>query len=368
MNDRHHASARRLALLRAGLAERGLAGLVVTHLPNVRYLTGFSGSSAWLLVGRDMALFATDGRYEQQAQEELATEAELEVSIARDGQLGAVAERAAKEYAGSEVGFEARHLVYGDWEKLREGGAVEWTATTGLVEGLRAVKDDTEIEMIRRAADIAVSALRDTLPLVKGGVTERELAAELDYRMIRRGAEGPAFDTIVASGQRTALPHAQTSARRIRSGDLLLWDFGARWNGYCCDLTRTFVIGEPDARQTGVYLSVVAAHEAASQNLREGVPGREVDGAVRRVFGSEGLEDRFAHSTGHGLGLEVHESPRLSRQSEEALVRHMVVTVEPGLYFPGWGGVRIENDYVVNLDGAALLADLEYERLQSLDE
>jgi Xaa-Pro aminopeptidase len=200
---------------------------------------------------------------------------------------------------------------------------------------------------------------------VKPGVTEKEVAAELDFRMTRLGAEGPAFETIVASGERTALPHAATGDRRIRQGDLLLCDFGARLNGYCSDLTRTFAVGRPDPRQTEVYELVLAAHRQACGRLRQGVMGRDVDAAAREVFEAQDLESRFAHSTGHGLGLEVHEGPRLSRQSEEELVANMVVTVEPGLYFPGWGGVRIENDLLVTLDQPMFLTDLKYDQLLS---
>ncbi len=360
-------AARRLARLRASLAECELHGLLVSHAASVRYLTGFSGSNGGLLVDPDRAIFVTDGRYELQAEQELPDDVDFELLVLRDGLIAGLAERAAEEFAGRRVGFEGQRVAYGDWERLcGEAGAVEWAAVAGVVEQLRAEKDDHELALIGKAAEIAAAALRETAPRVEPGLREVDVAAELDYRIRRLGAEGVAFETIVASGARTALPHAGTSARKLRDGDLVLIDFGARWHGYCSDMTRTFVVGEPDARQQEVYELVRAAQRAACAALRAGVSGSEVDAAAREVFAAQGVEDRFPHSSGHGLGLEVHEAPRLSRHSNEVLRPGMVVTVEPGLYFPGWGGVRIEDDLAVTKDGAGALVDLERDRLRAL--
>lgn len=356
----------RQARVRARLAELDLAGLLVSRLSNVRYLTGFSGSNGLLLLTHDRATFATDGRYEEQAATELPDRG-IELLVAENGLLGALAERAEEGCRGERVGFEAAWLTYAEWERLGElAGSVRWTGTRDVVEELRAVKDAEEIERMTRAAEIAATALRETLPAVQAGVREADLAAELELRMRLGGASGPAFETIVASGPRTALPHAATGDRRLCEGDLLLIDFGARWQGYASDLTRTFVVGEARAEQVERYELVLAAQRAALSALRDGVKTAEVDEVVRGVFAEAGVDTCFPHSTGHGLGLEVHEGPRLSRRSEETLRSGMVVTVEPALYFSGWGGIRIEDDVIVSGGDPRSLVTLEKERLQSL--
>lgn len=361
------AVAGRIGRLRTGLAGLGLDGLLVCDRANVRYLSGFTGSSAWLLVGGDRAVFLTDGRYEQQAVDELAADVEFVLVVSRNGALAAMAEHAAQEFAGTTVGFESSHLTYAQWRHLDDAApSVAWVAAADVVEGLRAVKDAEEIGALERAAEIAAQALRATLSLVKPGASEVEIASELEYRMLVLGADRPAFETIVASGKRTAFPHATTGRRRVREGDLLLCDFGARWQGYRSDLTRTFVIGTPTRLQSRRYELVLAAQRASIGRLRPGVLGSEVDAAARQVFAREGVESHFRHSTGHGLGLEVHEGPRLGKKSEQQLESRMVVTVEPGLYFPGWGGIRIEDDFVICTDGPRPLVDLEKERLVAL--
>lgn len=366
MSRSDHAITARLARVRERLAERDIAGVLVTHLPNVRYLTGFSGSSGALLVRHNQAIFATDGRYREQAIQELDGEA-FELLVASDGLLAALTERVGERLRGERVGFESPYVSHQDWERMTEKAeSVRWMAITGVVEALRAVKDAGELARIEKAADLAAQALRDTLALVRPGVREAELAAELDFRMRGLGASGPAFETIVASGPRTALPHAATSDRRLREGDLVLFDFGARWQGYAADLTRTFVLGRPQPRQVDLYGTVLAAQRSAMGVLRDGAAAADVDRAARTVFAEAGLEDHFLHSTGHGLGLEVHEGPRLSRRSEERVEAGMVVTVEPALYFAGWGGIRIEDDVVVTEGEPRPLVGLQRDRLVSL--
>ncbi|UCC47778.1 MAG: aminopeptidase P family protein [Gemmatimonadota bacterium] len=368
MNSHAGAVARRLERVRAELAELDLEGLLVSRLPNVRYLTGFSGSNAWLLIDATGATLLTDGRYGQQAEEELPRGAGFEFLIAPDGVLGElVVEQAKRQSSGSRFGFEGRHLSFAEWERLRDVSlAVEWVAVSGLVEGVRAVKEEEEIAAIETAARIAATALAETVTLVEPGVREADIASELDYRMRRLGAQRPAFETIIASGARSALPHAATSDRSVREGEFILCDFGAHWRGYCSDMTRTFVVGEAETKQREVYELVLAAQSAARSALRAGVSGAEVDAMARQVFAEADVEERFVHSTGHGLGLEVHEDPRLGRRSEDRLESNMVVTVEPGLYFPGWGGVRIEDALVVTEDGPRALVDLEASELQAL--
>jgi Xaa-Pro aminopeptidase len=359
--------ARRLARVREAVSELGLDGLLVSGLANVHYLSGFSGSNAVLLVAAERAVLLTDGRYEQQAAEELAPDAELELVVSRDGLLAGLAERLTVEFAGAAIGFEAPHMTYGQWQRLDEvASRVKWKTVANVVEGLRAAKDVDEIAALRKAAEIAAQALRETLPLVQPGVREVEIVAELEYRMLGLGAQYPAFETIVASGPRTALPHATTGRRQLREGDLLLCDFGVRWRGYHSDLTRTFVIGEPSPLQSERYEWVLAAQRAAVGALEEGGRCSAVDAAARQAFERHAVQAHFAHSTGHGVGLEVHEGPRLSSKSEEQLRSNMVVTVEPGLYFQAWGGIRIEDDFVVGGGRPSPLVDLEKDRLLAL--
>jgi len=361
------AAPRRIARVREAVAELGLDGLLVSGLANVRYLSGFSGSNALLLITAEQAIFLTDGRYEEQAAEELASDAEFELVVSRDGLFAALAERLTGTFAGIVLGFEAPHMTYGQWRQLEEAASgVGWKAVADVVEGLRAAKEADEITALEKAAQIAAQALRETLPLIKPGVREVEIAAELEYRMLGLGAQYPAFETIVASGPRTALPHAKTSQRQLREGDLLLCDFGVRWRGYHSDLTRTFVIGEPSRQQSDRYGLVLAAQRAAVGALEEGALCSDVDAVARRVFERHAVQAHFAHSTGHGVGLEVHEGPRLSRKSEQRLRSNMVVTVEPGLYFQAWGGIRIEDDFVVGGDRPGPLVDLEKDRLRAL--
>ncbi len=367
MSRSESAQARRVAAVCARTEQLELDGILVTHLANVRYLTGFSGSNGWLLVGPNRAIFATDGRYEAQAGEELASDVDFELLVLRDGLLPEMAKRAAAEFDGKRLGFEGRRLSFVEWSRLEEIAApVHWVAAEDVVEGIRAVKDPDELSAIEKSADIATAALEETLASVRLGIAELEIAAELDYRMSRNGSEGPAFETIVASGPRSALPHASSGDRRVAEGDLLLCDFGARWRGYCSDITRTFVLGSPSPRQAEVYEAILAAQAAATAALTVGARAGDVDRAAREVFDARALGGQFPHSTGHGLGLEIHEGPRLHGKAEERLEADVVVTVEPGLYFQGWGGVRIEDDLVVTEGGPRSLVQLPKDNLRSL--
>lgn len=340
-------------------AGEGLDGLIVTHLPNVRYLTGFTGTAGVAVVMRQETVFLSDFRYRTQAEAELGGAVRIEIA-SHD-----VWERLWQvlgEYAGLEqLGFEARAVSVADAERLAVGDGKEFPRvkpTQGLVEQLRASKDPDEVAAIREAGRLAVEALEATLAGVRPGQREREVAARLEHELRTRGSEWHPFPTIVASGPRSALPHARTSDRAIEVGDWLLLDFGAQVDGYCADLTRTVVVGSrADERQRAVYELVRQAQEAARRGLRAGMTGREADGLARSVLEARGFGDAFGHSLGHGLGLEVHEGPRLSRTNEEPLPAGAVVTIEPGAYFPGWGGVRIEDDVLLGPEGAELLTD-----------
>lgn len=349
----------RLQRLRRRLAEEELNGLLVSHGPNVRYLSGFSGSSALLLVGPEGVQLFTDPRYGQQAADEVPSS--LEVRVVDDG----LAEAAAEELRGLaggahalRVGVEGPRLSVRSYRELRErAGEVEWSELEGVVEGLRALKEPGEVGRIEEAAAVACRALEDLLGGLEEGMSELEVVAELEYRLRAEGSGSPPFETIVASGARSALPHASASRRVLEEGDLVLLDFGATVEGYCSDVSRTVVLGPASAWQREVHEAVLRAQRAAREAVSPGRPAAEVDAAARGVLEEAGFGERFSHSTGHGIGLEVHEEPRVSRNSEEVLRTGHVVTIEPGVYLPGRGGVRIEDDIVAEDDGGRALTD-----------
>lgn len=331
------------------MAEADLGGFLSLHPPNVRYLTGFTGSAGRLLLGPEGAGLVTDSRYRDQAAEEVPDE--LPVWIAGDGWREEVAARLSS-VADGPVGFERDRVTVRTREELAEAAPeVEWRGVERLVEDLREVKAEAEVDRIRRAASLGDRVLEDFLSAVEEGVTEAELAAELDYRLRRAGSDGVAFETIVAAGPRSALPHARPTARPLRAGDLVLVDFGARIDGYCSDMTRVFTLGPASRWQRELHEAVRGAQEAALEAIRGGVRAAAVDSAAREELSRADLAEHFGHSTGHGLGLEVHEAPSLSDRSEASLREGAVVTVEPGVYLSGRGGVRVEDAVLVREDG-----------------
>jgi len=344
----------RLSALRLRLDEAGLPGLLVSHPANIRYLTSFSGSAGMLLVTAARATLITDARYATQAAAEVGEVAEVEVEPAN------LWERLRTVLAAAPVarlGFEKDRLTVSAAQRLSGVTSARLEPVSGLVETLRARKDPGEVEAIRAAAALAVDALNEVLPRVRPGQSELAVAAALELALRSRGSEWHPFPTIVASGPRSALPHARATAREIGRGDLLLLDFGAQLDGYCADLTRTAVIGaRPDGRQREVYDFVLAAQRAALSGIRPGMTGREADALARDTFRGFGVEQAFRHSLGHGLGLEVHEDPRLAPTADAPLPAGAVVTVEPGVYFEGWGGVRLEDDVVLAPEGPELLS------------
>ncbi|HET7586050.1 MAG TPA: aminopeptidase P family protein [Gemmatimonadaceae bacterium] len=338
----------RLAAVRDGLRDAALDALLLTSLPNIRYVTGFSGSSALLLVTESDAVLVTDFRYDTQAREEAGDVARVLVDAQS---LWAALWRLLPEIANvSVLGFESAHLLHRDFQRLLEAGGGStwhWRPTADLVETLRARKSAAEIALIAEAASVAVAALERTVPQIRAGMTETQVAGVLEHALRDAGSEGYPFPTIVASGPRSALPHAHTSDRAVERGEFLLLDFGAVRRGYCADVTRTFVVGRADAHQREVYEIVRAANAQATSLVRAGMTGRDADGLARRYIEGRGWGEAFGHSLGHGLGLEVHEAPRLARTAEAVLPANAVVTIEPGVYRPGWGGVRIEDDVVL---------------------
>lgn len=348
------ATAERLTRLRARLGEAGLPALLVTAPANRRYLSGFKGSSGFLLVTPDRQVLVTDFRYEEASAAEAPAFERL--IYRKEQELKEALQRLVREAGVSRLGFEAAHLtvVRHRWFAETLPG-VALAPSERVVEGLRLVKDAGEIARARRAMALAEEAFARLLPEVRPGRSERELALELEFTMRRLGADGPSFECIVASGPRSSLPHGAPTDRRLERGDLVLFDFGAVFEGYCSDTTRTVVLGPPDPRQEEVHGLVLAAHRAAAAAVRAGVTAGEVDRAARSVIEAAGYGERFGHGTGHGLGLEVHEEPRLGPEREETLAAGMLVTIEPGIYLPGWGGVRIEDTVLVTEDGCESL-------------
>src|SRR6267154_1093099 len=349
---------RQEALVRT-LETEGLDGLVVTSHANIRYLTGFSGSAAVVVVTRADVLLVTDFRYDAQARGEAGAVARVEVDST------SVWDRFFKELATlgplSSLGYEAHALSVHDAERFAQAGkAWRWMPTTELVERLRAAKDEGEVAAIRGAALLAGEALRQTLAQVRPGMTELAIAGMLEGALRRLGSEGHPFATIVASGPRSALPHARSSGRGVAMGEWLLLDFGAQVDGYCADITRTVVVGaRASERQRALYGVVYDAQRRARGSVRAGMSGRDADALGREPITARGLGEAFGHSLGHGLGLEVHEAPRLSKTNGDPLPGGAVVTVEPGVYLAGEGGVRIEDDVHLPADGSAaeLLSD-----------
>ena len=345
---------RRLARLTDRLTREQLDGLLVGDAANVQYLTGFSGTSALLFVGLRERLFITDYRYATQARSEVGPLAHIaieEVSLWSGlwQQLAGLANVHA-------VGFESAHLVHRDFQRLLESGSRwQWRPSVGFVEDLRERKDADEVARIADAVACAERALERTVAGVRGGMTELEIAGVLEAALRQAGSDGFPFPSIVASGPNSARPHARPTSRSIGRGEFVLIDFGARVGGYCSDITRTFVLGQPSERQREVYEVVRQANQRACDQVRPGMVGRDADRLARGYIEDRGFGESFGHSLGHGIGLEVHEAPRLARTADAVLAVGAVVTVEPGIYLPEWGGVRIEDDVHLGADGVRVL-------------
>lgn len=324
-----------------------LDALYITRPENVRYLTGFPHpEDAQVLIAPEGAFLLTDPRY---------PEAERESRIPARVLKREEREALFRDLRGR-VGFEAEHLPYAALERLQELSPAEWVPTKGVVERLRLKKSPEEVARIRQAQALAERALERALALLRPGVEEREVALEIEFFLRKEGAEGVAFPPIVASGARGALPHAGASEKRLEPGELITLDLGAKVAGYHSDMTRTVALGKPSPEMRRVYEAVQEALEVALQGLKPGRTGKEVDALAREALGRHGLDRYFVHSLGHGVGLAVHEGPGLSPYTEEVLEPGMVVTVEPGVYLPGVGGVRIEELVLITEDGIELLS------------
>jgi Xaa-Pro aminopeptidase len=369
--------AARLTRGRETCRRAGLDALLVTSLPNIRYLTGFEGTAARLLLTADALFLITDGRYrEAVAARQASPEAcpGLRLHLVEQGYDEATAELAGRRPGA--IGIEADHLTVTAWQLLSAAlapGGCRLVPTAGLIEGLRVLKDSEEIAVLREAAARLSAVAVGVMAELRAGLQERQVAHQIEAGLWRMGFSKPAFDTIVASGPSSALPHARAGDRLLAAGDLVVLDFGGFYSGYAVDLTRTVCIGEPSSERRRLFEAVRDAQAAAIAAVQPGRLLSEVDGAARAVLADRGLAAAFVHGTGHGLGLEVHEAPRvgperLTRPTGADLAQPapprivapgMVFTIEPGAYVPGLGGVRIEDDVLVTTDGCDVLTTVD---------
>lgn len=339
--------------------EAKVDALLVTSLKNIRYLTGFTGSSAFLIVEADNATIVTDPRYDIQVRQQV--DCRTKVSPKPVPTLETLLQKLAVRH----LGIEAAHLTVHEFNRYRAAlpKTTRLVSTAGLVETLRSVKSPEEIDVIRRAVNLNSQAYANAVARVKPGITEQDVAAEIDHQMRLLGAEGPAFETIVASGPNTALPHARPSAKTLENNELLLIDMGSQVEGYASDMTRMLHLGEPDRRTKQLYRSVLDAQLAAINAIRNNVRASAVDRVARRTLATRQLDRFFTHSTGHGLGLDIHEMPRIGRTDKSVLRTGMAITVEPGVYVEGKGGIRIEDTVLVTDRGCEVLTPTSKELL-----
>jgi Xaa-Pro aminopeptidase len=343
---------RRRAVLRE-LRRRKLECLVVTRAANWYYLTGFTGESGALVIENGRTTLLTDGRFTVQAREETH-------GVRIEKQQGALYKALGdylKQTKAGATGYDPAALTVADWKVLRRAAGAKWRVVEagGIVERLRMRKDARELAVMRKAAFLAGQVFESVLKLLKPGVRENEISAEIEFQMRNRGASGPSFETIVASGPRTALPHARPTGKRLRKNELVVLDLGVILGHYCSDMTRTVHVGRASERVRGWYLAVQEAQEAGVAAAKAGVTCGEVDAAARGVLKMHGLDAWFVHSTGHGLGLEVHEEPKVARDQATRLEPGNVITIEPGVYVEGVGGIRIEDDVVIGPGGNEVL-------------
>ncbi|MGF7030337.1 Xaa-Pro aminopeptidase [Paenibacillus mucilaginosus] len=338
----------RVHRLRELLDEKGIPALFITNATNRTYMTGFTGSSGYVLITASRAVLLTDFRYMTQAPQQAPG---YEVVEHAPKVAETVKDILAREGI-TRLGFEASDLSFSAYRSYAEGlSPVELLPTEGLVETLRMVKDEGELAVMQEAADLADRTFTHILDFLKPGVKELDIALEIEMFVRRNGAASTSFETIVASGERSALPHGKASEKLIGNNEFVKLDYGAYYKGYCSDITRTVVLGTPSDKHREIYGIVLEAQMAALEAIRPGMTGREADAVARDIITKYGYGDHFGHGLGHGLGMEVHESPRLSKLGDTVLKPGMTVTVEPGIYLPGFGGVRIEDDIVITDQG-----------------
>ena len=334
----------RLQQLRKQFASLNIDAFLVTFQPHLRYMSGFSGSSGIGLITSDRAALITDGRYASQVYDEVKA---WKIFITQGSLFEELGKRKLVSN-GMRIGFDGNTLIYTQFQQLKKYyPKVKFLPKAETIEKNSVIKDESEIRTIQRAVAITDDVFDEMLSLIKPGVTELDLAAEISYRQKKHGAEGDAFESIVASGERSALPHGRASAKKIQKGDLLTLDFGCIVDGYHSDMTRTVVIGRPKSEAKKIYSVVRDAQERAIESVRAGMKAKNLDAVARTMIRGQGFDKFYRHSLGHGIGLQIHEPPRISVLSTTVLETNMVITIEPGIYIPHLGGVRIEDDIVV---------------------
>ncbi len=350
----------RIKSLQQKLVDQKIDALLINNPTNRRYMTGFTGTAGTVLITQKDAILVTDFRYTEQAKKEAL---DYDVMEFKDSKLSLIKELIFKLEI-EVLGFEAGYISYNTYLEYKNKFSIRLKPILGMVEAVRMIKDEVEIDKIRQAVKITDHAFDHIRDYIKVGSNERDIALELEFFMKKEGASKNAFDFIVASGKRSALPHGVASNKKVEEGDFLTMDFGTVYGGYHSDMTRTLVVGkQPDKEQQKIYQTVLEAQQEATKTVKAGVKGSEVDKVARDIIDGAGYGDYFGHGLGHSLGLEIHENPRLSPKDSTKLESGMVVTVEPGIYLPNWGGVRIEDTVVVREDGCEVLTSSPKELL-----
>ncbi len=342
----------RIKRVRQKMQEDGLDAFLIDSPENRFYLTGFTGTAGKVLFTPEKNFFLTDFRYTEQARKQILDYHILEIKQKFEEELV----KLVKDEKVKRMGFESEVVTYEQYEKYKESfEGIELTAAKNLVKDLRLIKDTDEIDRIKKAVMITDKAFEYILGKVKPGISEKELALEMEFFLKKQGGTKNAFDFIVASGKRSSLPHGVASDKLLESGDFITFDFGTFYKGYCSDLTRTIVIGKPNSKQKEIYEVVLTAQQEVIKKIKPGMTCEETDGIARDIIKKAGFADNFGHGLGHGIGLEIHEGPRVSYTSEDVLKPGMVITDEPGIYIPDWGGVRIEDDLLITEEGCEVL-------------
>lgn len=341
----------RLNALRQSMAAEKLDAMFFVNRSNIRYLSGYAGDEAYLLISRDRQVLITDFRYQEQAEAECP---DYQVVLHQNPTVPwhKLAGDICAEQGVRRLAFERDHITYAMYDELREaiGGIAELVAMSGVAEALRYVKEEREISLMRQACAATDRVFAEICGSIKPGMTEKDLARELLYLIMKQGCEA-SFSSIVAAGPNGSLPHANPSDRQIKEHEFITMDFGCAYAGYHADMTRTVIIGRPDAKQKEIYGIVLEAKQRAEKIIRAGLTGREVDAAARDYIAEKGYGENFGHGLGHGVGLDIHEGPRINQNCSQVLKSGCLVTVEPGIYLPGWGGLRIEDTVLVTESG-----------------
>jgi len=337
----------RIEKVQKKLSDYSIDALMVTSSFNLRYVANFTGTTGLSVITKDKAYFVTDFRYTEQAQEQAKG---FEI-IQNKGPIYDEVQKIIEQDNIERLGFEKNHITFGTYQQINELFTSAIIPIAGLVEGLREIKEDEEVQMVRKAIQITEKAYEHILSYIEPGMSEVQIANELDFYMRKQGAQGVSFDTIVASGVRSAMPHGVASDKKVEQGDMITIDFGCYYNGYVSDMTRTFALGDPGEKLKEIYQIVLDAQLKVLETAKAGMTGKELDQVARNYITEKGYGEQFGHSTGHGIGLEIHEGPSVSYKNDKPLIAGNIITDEPGIYLPGIGGVRIEDDMILTSDG-----------------